>query len=239
MSFTTLHELLVVCVRERIQNGELTERSLARMAHISQPHIHNVLKGGRFLSTKFADRILAALQISILDLARDATAGTSGLVRPELYASLPILKGRLGPSDPWPTAVDAWAKLRVSAVRIASMVDPVAAQLGRDPRMTGLFDGGDTVVLDQSLAARRRIQSDQLYLLKFRGCGMVRYLRCSGDWLYLISDDARLRPESWERLSMTEFDVDYVVRARVNFVGAGREWDHLEKPGYLDAATSR
>jgi antitoxin component HigA of HigAB toxin-antitoxin module len=45
-------------LRKRIHSGELTERSLARITGISQPHMHNVLKGKRLLSLEKADRIL-------------------------------------------------------------------------------------------------------------------------------------------------------------------------------------
>ena len=68
MSFEKLRDHLIGHLRTRVQNGELTERSLARHTGISQPHIHNVLKGAKVLSPKLADRILATLKISILDL---------------------------------------------------------------------------------------------------------------------------------------------------------------------------
>ena len=55
-------------VRAFVQNGELTERGLARMIGISQPHMHHILKGARGLSVETADRILAKLKISVLDL---------------------------------------------------------------------------------------------------------------------------------------------------------------------------
>ncbi len=52
----------------RIDNGEFTERGLARLIGVSQPQFHNVLKGKRKLQAKLADRILQKLEISILDL---------------------------------------------------------------------------------------------------------------------------------------------------------------------------
>jgi plasmid maintenance system antidote protein VapI len=52
----------------RIDNGEFTERGLARLIGVSQPQFHNVLKGKRKLQTKLADRILQKFEISVLDL---------------------------------------------------------------------------------------------------------------------------------------------------------------------------
>jgi plasmid maintenance system antidote protein VapI len=51
-----------------MNNGEFTERGLAKKARISQPHLHHILKGKRALRPEVADRLLAELQISILDL---------------------------------------------------------------------------------------------------------------------------------------------------------------------------
>jgi hypothetical protein len=35
-------------LRERVMNGEISERRLAQLTGISQPHMHNVLKGTEF-----------------------------------------------------------------------------------------------------------------------------------------------------------------------------------------------
>jgi len=45
----------------------MTERGLARVTGVSQPHIHNVLKGKRLLSTETADRIVRQLNKDLLD----------------------------------------------------------------------------------------------------------------------------------------------------------------------------
>ncbi len=68
MYFETLRGRLLECIRKRVQNGEVTERRLAGLSGISQPHIHNLLKGARSLSPEVADRILRTLDMSVLDL---------------------------------------------------------------------------------------------------------------------------------------------------------------------------
>gem|GEM_PF-6839847 len=41
---------------------------MARILRISQPHLHNVLKGVRHLSVELADRLMLKLGISVMDL---------------------------------------------------------------------------------------------------------------------------------------------------------------------------
>jgi transcriptional regulator with XRE-family HTH domain len=68
MDFQELERRFIELLRQRIRSGELTERKLARMAGISQPHVHNVLKGKRIFSLSMADSILHILRLDVLDL---------------------------------------------------------------------------------------------------------------------------------------------------------------------------
>jgi predicted transcriptional regulator len=68
MNFCDLRQRLIEDLRRRVRSGELTERRLARQTGISQPHIHQVLKGKRVLSTQKADEILSHLRLDLLDL---------------------------------------------------------------------------------------------------------------------------------------------------------------------------
>jgi len=72
MDFRELQQRLVARLRARIHSGELTERGLARMGGISQPHLHNVLKGKRLLSADMADEIMHRLHMDLLDLIQPA-----------------------------------------------------------------------------------------------------------------------------------------------------------------------
>jgi transcriptional regulator with XRE-family HTH domain len=68
MSFHLLQLRVIADVQERVRRGEFTERGLARLTGISQPHLHNILKGVRVLSPHMADLILRQLHINLLDL---------------------------------------------------------------------------------------------------------------------------------------------------------------------------
>jgi plasmid maintenance system antidote protein VapI len=72
VTFELLGERLLAFVRLRIKNGEYTERGLARILGISQPQMHNVLKGVRGLRPPLADRFLRKFGITALELLSDA-----------------------------------------------------------------------------------------------------------------------------------------------------------------------
>jgi transcriptional regulator with XRE-family HTH domain len=70
MDFQTLQSRLVQLLLRRVRNGELSERGLARLTGVSQPHIHNVLKGKRFFSLEKSDHILRELDLDLFDLVQ-------------------------------------------------------------------------------------------------------------------------------------------------------------------------
>jgi transcriptional regulator with XRE-family HTH domain len=70
MTFDNLLQRLLEDLRQRVRSGAATERGLARRSGISQPHLHNVLKGNRLLSMEKADEMLRCLQIDILHLIK-------------------------------------------------------------------------------------------------------------------------------------------------------------------------
>jgi transcriptional regulator with XRE-family HTH domain len=71
VTFERLQLNLIQHLRTRVHNGEVTERSLARITGISQPHLHNVLKGKRLLSIQKLDRVLSYLELDLLDLIQE------------------------------------------------------------------------------------------------------------------------------------------------------------------------
>ncbi len=68
ITFQVLQTRLIDFVNTRIRNGDFTERGLARILGISQPQIHNVLKGARKLRPELADRLIRKFEMSVLDL---------------------------------------------------------------------------------------------------------------------------------------------------------------------------
>ena len=67
-TFDALQRRLIAFVNDRVRNGEFSERGLAALLGVSQPHLHNVLKGERKLHTQLADILLTKFGISVIDL---------------------------------------------------------------------------------------------------------------------------------------------------------------------------
>jgi hypothetical protein len=68
MTFQDLQQRLIEELRVRVRSGVATERGLARLSGISQPHLHHVLKGKRTFSIEKSDEVLRRLQIDVLHL---------------------------------------------------------------------------------------------------------------------------------------------------------------------------
>ena len=67
LDFAELQRRLVAHLSEKVRNGDITERRLARITGVSQPHMHHVLCGKRGFSMEMADRVMRALRKDILD----------------------------------------------------------------------------------------------------------------------------------------------------------------------------
>ncbi|MDQ2710686.1 MAG: helix-turn-helix domain-containing protein [Acidobacteriota bacterium] len=93
LTFKVLYTRLLALINARIQNGEFSERALAKRLGISQPHLHHVLNGKRTLRASLADVVLARFHISVVDLLTNAEIAAafdqlqSGDLRLRIYPS--------------------------------------------------------------------------------------------------------------------------------------------------------
>ncbi|MEP6536479.1 MAG: S24 family peptidase [Bryobacteraceae bacterium] len=219
--------MLVSNLRARVRNGEFTERGLARLVGVSQPHLHNILKGARILSTDIGDQILQKLNLSLLDLLdpdHAAKALNLGAAPGNQYSWVRVLEGRLGPHHPWPTEAKSYERFPISYARAGGIVNPVVVRTGRDEAMEPLFAENDTALLDQAPSARTQIHNDSLYVLKRGNHGLIRRLRIGADSLYIVPETQLFKPAEWERISLVNLDIMHIVRARLTFLPQEREW---------------
>ena len=79
--FGVLQARLIRFLNLRIQNGDFTERGLARILGVSQPQVHNVLKGARKLTPELADHLMCRFEMSVLDLLDSAELAGQALSR--------------------------------------------------------------------------------------------------------------------------------------------------------------
>lgn len=225
MNFLDAQLRLLTYVRDRIHNGELTERGFARLIGMSQPHVHNVLKGARNLSIGTSDSILNIFHISILDLAslEDLEDQLKNRKPLETAFEVPFLDTPIGPGNPWPTRIEL---RRHSPTPFPSgMVLPglVMARLAADPQMSATLAGYDTALLDTSEKERSKASPEGLYAVERNGEVVLRYLRPGARCFYLVSDAELETPNRWEPLSISRKELSRFIQARVLWLG--RETD--------------
>lgn len=227
MFISELRDALTDQLRAQVRNGVITERALARLIGMSQPHLHNVLKGTRTLGAEMIDRCLYQLRLSVLDLLdRQRLEAYLERDRRELtaYSYLPLLSGRFGPAYPWPAEVEQQERFAVPQHTVRHMWQPVVARAGIDPQMSASFADGDFVLLDQAVRARQDFSEDMLYVIKSGSAGTIRRLRRVGEVIYTITDDVLDHPELWQRLPVSESQLLTIVRARATLISRDQEW---------------
>ena len=232
LTFKGLQLRLLEHLRHRICNGELTERSLARLTGISQPHMHNSLKGVRSLSPELADVILTTLRLSPLDLfTRDEM--TQYLTRTSVHRQarlqpVPVLNGLLGLHQPVPRKGPHREVHSVPYHLTETATEPLVASLAADPEMEPLFAHKDLVLLDQSEIARTHVQPEGYYVVRTPDGPCVRSLRREHNALFVISEKNRHLPENWPRLALDGLEILDLVMARVIWLNRRRRWeDHV------------
>jgi len=222
MHFGELQRRLIAALRSRLRNGELTERRLARLTGISQPHIHNVLKGKRILSPRAADIILRKTELSILDLLRpEASAGRfcTGCGVGGRFVEVPVLAGWLGPGLPLPREPSAVDRYPFPGAHLASVERPLVARLAADPMMRTRFRESDLALLDHSPARRAQLRQDALYLVNRHGEGLIRHVSQERDDLLVLRGVAGDQAGRCEALPLGWLHLLDVVQARVAWIG--------------------
>ncbi|HZS54043.1 MAG TPA: hypothetical protein VFA65_06550 [Bryobacteraceae bacterium] len=95
VTFGALQTRLIRFVNNRISNGDFSERGLARILQISQPQLHNVLKGARKLTPELADHVMQCFGITVLDLLENSELSVQ-LTRPPDSVPLIRMQSRRG-----------------------------------------------------------------------------------------------------------------------------------------------
>lgn len=219
--FSVLQDRLIEQVKLRLFNGELTERRLARMIGVSQPHMHNVLKGVRSLTPEVADLLLGGLGISVLDLVETGEAGV--LLRDRQYekarpALAPVVDGRVGPGHPFPQLADRteWIPLPAGLWRTRRRL--VLAPMGPDPE-SPLPRGDDFALVCLDEEARLRAGPRDIVVLRWRGSGYARRVRAAGEEVEVLRQQNWLITGGPDRIELGGQSVLAVLRGVVVWTG--------------------
>jgi hypothetical protein len=220
VDFQLLQIRLIAHIKARVRNGDGTERSLARLSGISQPHMHNVLKGVRVFSPELADQVLRRLRIDLLDLLEGHEAGDIPRRAPReqpLHCTVALLDGYIGPEHPYPTAGSGHGGYPFLPDDLQGLESPVAARLASDPRMPELFSGGAVVLLDRS-EARRGNPDEGYYALDLGGQSGIRLVRQGARRLYLLGRDAGEDSRKWPSVALPDRSLLQLIKGRVSLV---------------------
>jgi len=217
MDFQVLQIRLIANIRARVRNGEVTERSLARLTGISQPHMHHVLKGARRLSMAMADRILERLRIDLVDLL----AGEGSAPRPVPLGATPyrlvaLLEGPIGPGHPYPAQASGQERYPFPASELDRLESPVAARLAPNPVRAALFDNNAVVLLDRSEALRGHPDEGSYYALDLGSESDLQLVRLTGQRLYLGNSVEDTR--GWRSVSLAGRSLLELIKGRVSLV---------------------
>ena len=194
MYFESLETRLLAHIRAKVVSGEVTERGLARLTGISQPHLHNVLKGVRSLSIEMADQIMRRLRITVVDLMEEKDL--AGLAPPRAsatsrYREVPLLEGEIGPGRPFPAQTSLYQRY------------PFAAN--------------DLVLLDEAELHRLRPVPTGYYAIDGRGTSMIRHAIRESAVLLLFTDNEPGGDRAF--ISLADRNILDVVKARVVWIG--------------------
>lgn len=178
-----------MAVRYRLNNGEYTERSLARQIGISQPHVHNVLKGVRGFSTEFGDALMAGLDFSVLDLIETDELGTALEQRRPRGRStrmVPVLRGRLGPDAPFPDWDDIIEWFPVPGASFDTAGRLALVEVGKDAELGPAFSRVDYALLSRDESSRASLVGRRWYAIQWCGAGLIRQLRAEDHRLVVL-----------------------------------------------------
>lgn len=217
MDFHELQQRLIDVARQRVRAGKFTERGLARVCGISQPHIHNILKNARSLSNESADRLLQALEINLPDLLwRDNTLAAVN------FRAVPVMQNRIGPGSE--AVFSAWSgQVPLPESLVASLVEPVIARLAPDLVLPRTLAANDLALLDQNPAVRSRPGGTAAWVVSERSGMRVRYLRIERGQLFAVNEATLDDPEQWQLIPLEGRNILEVVRARIVWIGREME----------------
>jgi hypothetical protein len=208
MDFRHLQKLLVAHVQGRVRNGEISERALARLTTISQPHIHNILKGVRLLSMDTADLIMDRLHIRLEDLM---TAPQADRIIGD-FRTVRLLDGWIGREHPYPQNIGR-EHYPFPSAEVDRLESPVAARLAPDPLRGPIWSDG-VVLLDRSAAVRQNPDEAGYFAVDLVGAGAIGMIRRVNGAFYLW---ARHDGE-WQSMRLPDRGARDLIQGRVSLL---------------------
>jgi hypothetical protein len=186
--------------------------------------MHNVLKNARSLSPESADRLMNVLDLNIPALIFRSSGPAETAV-----CSVPLLRNRLGPG--FETVLANYRGfMPFSAHRVASLVEPVVAQLAPDLVLPKPLAANDYVLLDRNPKIRANPAGGGYWVVAESAGLRVRYLKLGGTRVYIANESNVRDPPNWLPVPLQERNILDVVRARVVWISREMETTPAASP---------
>ena len=223
MNFTSLERRLLEHMRARVRRGEVNESSLARLLRVSQPHMHNLLKGVRGMSPQGADAALRRLGLEIEDLLLPEELRPRGPQRgfkDSRFREVPVLKGRIAAGQPFPMET-VWTGSRAfTGEFLKRYTDPILVKVGPgETSMLPTIQPNDLLLLDQSAERRRHPRMTGIYALSLEEGGTVKRCEIVGRELVVVPENMQQRGFSPQTISLEDRDILEIIKGQVVWIG--------------------
>lgn len=210
-------KLLIELARSRIRSGVVSERGLARQAGLSQPHLHNVLKGIRELSPQSADRLMKALDVTVPQVL-----WSEGGVDVAEIRAVPLLRERIGPGGAV-SLTDCAGYIPFPARTVLPLVDPVAAVISAELLLPAEFRPVDLILMDCDPEKRIAPSESRCWVVAEPSGLRVRYVRRIRGGIEISSDRERSESGILRVVSLEGRNILDIVRAGIVWIGRETE----------------
>lgn len=216
LGFEALAERLIARLNSLVQRGDASERGLAKLAGVSQPHLHNLLAGRRGLTFNVADRLLKIVNLPLASLLSSDDEEAQSPPLDTVALSIPLLAGTLGGGRGYPDSTIKNLFYPVDIKRLTGLVEPVAGVVDSAERSAqpGILPG-DILVLDRNPTLRRRPPVATTYIAAWRGRALIGTISRTGGALEFRRQLAKDGAPSRLVLDASQQDLLQLLRARV------------------------
>jgi plasmid maintenance system antidote protein VapI len=218
-----------------LTNGEFTERGLARLCGISQPHLHHILAGKRSLTPHVADAILASLGWGIETLISEEELDAILMARRQRGRAshrIPVISGRIGPSCPFPDTLNAEEWLLARSPFCEGLRRLFLAELAPDPAVPFARNSAVFALITEDEEIRLRLAPDAWFVLRWGGAGLVRRVREERGTLVLLGQEVLEEPGRMPSIPFAGQSLLSVVRGRLLWAGPDpRQFDPFAHSG--------
>lgn len=222
MNLFAVQEKLRELLKEKIALGT-TQKQVAEALDIEQAHVSRFLSGRGNFRLPTLNQLLRYLGADLEDLIP-----VEELIKraPRLdyadsdYADVPMLKGKLGPGQPFPLdgkigGYRAFLRSFVSEFRRPLLV----AVSPREEAMVPSIQPLDLVLLNTDPAKRKAPRLDRVYAVSLEGGSGLRHCSVAGNSLLLVPENPRWREGRPTEIRLEGIDILSVVRGVVVWIG--------------------